>query len=64
MMLAVCRSSSLHSEFNDIESRHPTSPRPIVEVESRDEEDKLLELGVLPIDFVDEMAFGDLPSLV
>jgi hypothetical protein len=49
MILAVCRSSSLHSDAIDIESLHPVNPRPIVDVESREDEDKLLELPVLDI---------------
>jgi hypothetical protein len=48
IILAVCNSSSLHSEARDIESLHPTRPRPMVDVESRDEE-RLLELEVLVI---------------
>jgi hypothetical protein len=47
MILAVCKSSSLHSELIDMESLHPLKPSPIVEVESLEEEDKLLELPVL-----------------
>lgn len=48
-MLAVCKSSSLHSEAIDIESLHPVKPRPMVEVESLEDEDRLLELPVLDI---------------
>ena len=47
MILAVCKSSSLHSELIDMESLHPLKPSPMVEVESLEEEDKLLELVVL-----------------
>jgi hypothetical protein len=47
MILAVCKSSSLHSELIDMESLHPLKPSPIVEVESLEEEHKLLELPVL-----------------
>jgi hypothetical protein len=47
MILAVCKSSSLHSELIDMESLHPLKPSPIVEVESLEEEDRLLELPVL-----------------
>lgn len=49
IILAVCRSSSLHSEANDIESLQLPNPNPMVEVESREEDDRLLELPVLDI---------------
>jgi len=62
MILAVCRSSSLHSELIDMESLHPLRPSPIVEVESLDDEDKLLELVVL--DMVPKMGWGVLSLLL